>query len=98
MAGKPSTERIVDIDKRIEQLKAQKQQLLARTKEKERKERTRRLITIGAILDKGGIKTIDQANAFLQEIENNPKVKDWFKSLMNQHYKEAEDKTEENNA
>ena len=38
MAKKTDAERLADIDKKLEQLKAQKQSLIAREKEKERKE------------------------------------------------------------
>ena len=52
MAGQTKEERLKKIDEKLSQLKAQKQALLAREKEKERKERTRRLIQIGAIAEK----------------------------------------------
>ena len=45
-------EKVQKIDEKINQLKAQKQALLAREKEKERKARTRKLIQAGAILEK----------------------------------------------
>lgn len=48
-----SRPKIDEIEKRIEQLKAQKQAILSREKQKERKERTKRLIEIGAIIEKG---------------------------------------------
>jgi hypothetical protein len=41
------------IEKHIEQLKAQKQAILSRDKKKERNERTKKLIEIGAIIEKG---------------------------------------------
>jgi len=44
-------ERVVKINTKIAQLKAQKLALLNRQKEKERKERTRRLIQNGAIAE-----------------------------------------------
>lgn len=40
------------IEQRMAQLKAQKQAILNREKEKERKERTRRLIQVGAVVEK----------------------------------------------
>ena len=43
--------KIDDIEKKIAQLKAQKQALIQREKEKERKARTKRLIEMGAILE-----------------------------------------------
>ncbi|NOJ74077.1 DUF3847 domain-containing protein [Paenibacillus alvei] len=45
-------ERLEELDKKMEQLKAKKQQLRAQVSQKERKERTRRLIQIGAIFEK----------------------------------------------
>lgn len=46
-----SLEKVEQLEKKIEQLKAQKQALIAREKEKERKSRTRRLIQIGAVVE-----------------------------------------------
>jgi len=44
-------ERLAKLDQKIDQLKAQKQALEARAKEKERKARTRRLIQNGALAE-----------------------------------------------
>lgn len=52
MAVQTKEEKIKKIDEKMAQLKAQKQALMAREKEKERKERTRRLIQIGALSEK----------------------------------------------
>ena len=52
-------EKIDKIEQKINQLKAQKQALLAREKEKERKARTIRLIQIGAIIENIGIDNIE---------------------------------------
>jgi hypothetical protein len=57
-----------NIDKKIEQLKARKQQLLSKVKDKERKERTRRLIQIGAIMDSIGITTIEDAENLKKQL------------------------------
>lgn len=46
------SEQIRKIDEKMEQLKARKKALLAREREQERKNRTRRLIQIGAIAEK----------------------------------------------
>lgn len=43
---------VSDIDRRIEQLRRQKQELLQRERQKERKARTHRLIERGALLEK----------------------------------------------
>jgi hypothetical protein len=56
-------------------LKAQKQAILAREKEKERKARTRRLIQIGAIIENMGIDNIELANKFKAYFENHEKSK-----------------------
>ncbi len=52
MARKTDAERLEDYEKKIEQLKNKKQRLANQLKEKERKERTRRLIQVGAIFEK----------------------------------------------
>ena len=62
MARKTDTERLLELEKKMEQLKARKQQVESRMKEKERKERTRRLIQVGAIFEKYfDIEDVDQA-------------------------------------
>lgn len=43
---------IAVIDRKIAQLKAQRQSIISREKERERKERTRRLIQVGAVIEK----------------------------------------------
>jgi hypothetical protein len=45
-------ERLLELEQKIEQAKAKKHQIERRMKEKERKERTRRLIQVGAIFEK----------------------------------------------
>lgn len=52
MTKKTDEERLQELEKKIEQTKAKKQQITTRIKEKERKERTRRLIQIGALFEK----------------------------------------------
>lgn len=49
---KTNEERLQELDLRMEQLKKQKQTLLKREQDKERKERTRRLISNGALAEK----------------------------------------------
>lgn len=68
-------EKINKLDEKIKQLQAQKNSLIAREKEKERKARTRRLIKIGAIFDSIGIDTVEKANAFKSEFINNRQCK-----------------------
>ncbi|WP_088835406.1 hypothetical protein [Paenibacillus tyrfis] len=45
-------ERLAELNKKMEQLKAQKQRVRAQLNQKERKDRTRRLIQVGAIFEK----------------------------------------------
>ena len=52
MARKTDVERLRELEEKMEQMKAKKQQIESRLKEKERKERTRRLIQVGAIFEK----------------------------------------------
>jgi hypothetical protein len=61
-------EKVQKIDEKINQLKAQKQAILAREKEKERKARTRNLIQMGALLEKYlEIHTPEETEKWLQE-------------------------------
>lgn len=46
--ARPTEERIAELDKKIEQIKAQKKAILQREKQAERNARTKRLIQIGA--------------------------------------------------
>lgn len=76
-------EKLSKIEEKIKQLQAQKHTLLAREKEKERKARTRRLIQIGAIFDSIGIDTLEKANLFKSEFENDEKCKNWVNRITN---------------
>lgn len=76
-------EKISKIDEKIKQLQAQKNSLIAREKEKERKARTRRLIQIGAIFDSIGIDTVEKAIAFKCEFYNDEKCKNWINKIIN---------------
>ncbi|WP_188006864.1 Putative conjugal protein TraD like (plasmid) [Sporosarcina sp. ANT_H38] len=49
---KTDEDRLQELEKQIEQMKARKQQVENKIKQKERKERTRRLIQVGAIFEK----------------------------------------------
>ena len=51
MARKTDEERLQELETKMEQIKAQKQQLANRVQAKERKERTRRLIQVGAVFE-----------------------------------------------
>lgn len=52
MARKTDEERLKELEEKMEQIKARKQQVASRIAQKERKERTRRLIQVGAIFEK----------------------------------------------
>lgn len=75
-------EKIDKIEEKINQLKAQKQALLAREKEKERKARTRRLIQIGAIIESMGIDDIELAAKFKATFENNNSYNNWLNDFI----------------
>jgi len=52
-------QRLAKLDEKMEQMKAQKQDILAKEKKRQRNERTRRLIEIGALSEKYfGVKDI----------------------------------------
>lgn len=75
MATRPTEERISDIDKKMEQLKAQKRALQARQSAEERKKRTKRLIEVGATVEKVLGRPIEHEElpkllAFLQQQED----------------------------
>lgn len=70
--------KLLDIEEKIKQLKAQKQAIINKKKEKERKARTKRLIEIGAIIDSMGIDSINLANEFKNHFINNDKSKLWL--------------------
>lgn len=81
MAAKNDEERIDQLAEKIKQLEARKKDLLARTKAKQRKERTRRLIQIGAIIESIGINTPELAEKFKIQF-NKPKVKEWIETFL----------------
>jgi hypothetical protein len=71
MSRKTDEERVKELEEKMEQLKARKQQIESRLKEKERKERTRRLIQVGAIFEKYfDIKDVDQAEKIAFAAQN----------------------------
>lgn len=78
-------EKIDKIEEKINQLKAQKQAILAREKEKERKARTRRLIQIGAIIENMGIDNIELADKFKAYFENHEKSNAWLEKFIEEN-------------
>lgn len=77
--------KIDKLELKINQLKAQKQAILAREKEKERKARTRRLIQIGAIIESIGINNIELAAKFKSYFEDNEKSKTWLEKFIDEN-------------
>lgn len=77
--------KIDKLELKINQLKAQKQAILAREKDKERKARTRRLIQIGAIIENIGIDDVELANKFKSYFEDNEKSKTWLEKFIEEN-------------
>lgn len=67
--ARPTEERIAELDKKIEQIKAQKKAILQREKQAERKARTKRLIQIGAEVESfcGEITDIEAFKKYLEQ-------------------------------
>ena len=78
-------ESIDKLDEKIKQLKARKQAILNKQKEKERKARTRRLIQIGAIIDSMGINDVELANKFKEYFQNTQKSKAWLENFIKEN-------------
>ncbi len=78
-------EKIDKIEDKINQLKAQKQAIMSREKEKERKARTRRLIQIGAIVENMGIDNIELADKFKAYFEKNDNSKAWLENFIEEN-------------
>ena len=74
--------KLLDIEEKIKQLKAQKQAIINKEKEKERKARTKRLIEIGAIIDSMGINSVELANEFKNHFINTEKSKLWLDNFI----------------
>lgn len=74
--------KLLDIEEKIKQLKAQKQAIINKEKEKERKARTKRLIEIGAIIDSMGIDSVYLANEFKNHFLNTEKSKLWLENFI----------------
>ena len=82
MATKTTEQRINDLKEKINKLDNQKNELQSILRVKERKERTRRLIQIGAIIDSMGINNIEVAERFKDYFINNPKSKQWLDNFI----------------
>ena len=80
--NKNKNKKLNDIEEKIKQLKAQKQAIIQKEKEKERKARTKRLIEIGAIFDSIGITSTELANEFKNHFMENEKSKLWLENFV----------------
>nr|CRY97522.1 hypothetical protein [uncultured prokaryote] len=69
MANRPTEERIAELDKKLEQIKAKKRALQNRAKTEERKARTKRLIAIGAEVEHYAGCEISDLEAFKKYLE-----------------------------
>lgn len=85
MAKKTDAERLAEIDKKLEQLKAQKQSLIAREKEKERKERTHRLIQIGAEIESRLKLSVEDTKSLCEYFNKCPESFDKVKRYIEQN-------------
>lgn len=63
MARKTEEERLKELDEQMEKIKARKQKIESQLRTKERKERTRRLIQVGAIFESYFGKGLDEEEA-----------------------------------
>lgn len=64
-------ERLAELNKKMEHLKAQKQRVQSQLNQKERKERTRRLIQFGAIFEKYfGLQSVEEAEAVAKQLRD----------------------------
>ena len=67
--SRPTEERIAELDKKLDQIKAQKRALQNRAKAEERKARTKRLIQIGAEVEHYAGCEITDLEAFKKYLE-----------------------------
>lgn len=81
MPGKTVEERLLETERKIQQLQAQKANLEKRIKEQQRKERTRRLIQIGGIWAHLGISTVEEHQALQRYFEEHPNMLETLKAI-----------------
>lgn len=82
MAGKSLEQRVSEAEVRIRQLQARKETLEQRLRQTARKERTRRLIQIGAVMANLGVDTLVKVQAFQREVERRSEVRRWLTSVL----------------
>jgi hypothetical protein len=82
MALENDIARLEKLKKESEQIKARTTELEARIKLKKRKERTRRLIQVGAVIDSVGVNTESFAILFKNVFLNSKDIKPLFEKFM----------------
>lgn len=97
MARKSDEERLRELEEQMDKIKARKQQLESRVKEKERRARTKRLIEVGAIFEKHfRIEGQEEAEKIALSLKNYvAKNRDKFLSLTKGQLEEINRTTEE---
>lgn len=72
MANKSPEERLAELDKKLNQIKAQKRALQNRAKTEERKKRTRHLIELGGVVEKhcGSITDLKAFEKYISQYAN----------------------------
>lgn len=101
MARKSDEERLRELEEQMDKIKARKQQLESRLKEKERKARTKRLIEVGAIFEKYfDIKGQEEAEKLAigikpYVVKNKEKILSMTKDQLERQLEEWENKTHE---
>lgn len=82
MSAKYPDIKLKELDEKIKQLQAQRQDFLNKVKEAERKKRTKNLIEIGGTMNTIGMTNVKQANAFKEKLSSNPQFLNWFNGIM----------------
>ncbi|KOO43754.1 hypothetical protein [Priestia koreensis] len=99
MVRKTDEERLLELENKMKEMEAKKQQIAQRLKEKERKERTRRLIQIGAIFEKHfeiqGEEEAEKVALYLKSVftKNRDKIANMTKDQLNQLREEQTNRT-----
>ena len=79
MAGKTIEDRIREAEEKVKQAKARLQKLEALHNQRERKQRTRRLIQVGGVMARLGVETVEQAEALRKAVmDGSDKFKEWW--------------------
>ncbi|MFZ5826329.1 MAG: hypothetical protein ACOY94_18710 [Bacillota bacterium] len=73
---------MAETEERIRQLEARKQTLGQQLRQQERRERTRRLIQIGAVMSKLGVDSLERAQSLQREVERRQQVREWLHRVI----------------